>query len=202
MRLCEVAHALTSDLKAAHVRRKKLTEKQPLMWRLKVRNAQGSTRQVELPPITDAALRVNLAQRGYNQSLESLLSQDVPIIGMPIPSTIEHAVENTEAPRCMSTLTIREHLLTFFDLCAKQLEQVDPNMSAEFARATPSALRNAHISHSLGTDVAPRDVGRQLGLENINRVGEFRKKDVLSCQSGKDRMRKAQAFFALAVIKR
>ena len=155
MRLSELAHAMTSDLETVRVRRKKLTEKQPLMWQLKVRSAQGSIRQVLLPPIADGALRANLAQRGYTQSLESLLGQAVPIIGVLRPRAKEHAVESAETHHCMSAATIRDHLLTFFGLCAQQLEKVDPRMSAEFARATPSALRNAHISNSLAVDVTP-----------------------------------------------
>ncbi len=73
----------------------------------------------------------------------------------PRPRANQNAVENAEAHRCMSTVTIRDHLLTFFGLCAQQPEKADPRMSAEFAWATPGALLSILIKPDTHSHLRP-----------------------------------------------
>lgn len=196
MRISELVIAKTSDLQAMQRVSSDLEQESLAIWHLRIRNARRIERKVKLPPMIDSLLRDQLARRGFSDKFESLLGQEIPLIGGPLS---QKRTDTPEIPLQYSTVSaaaIRDQLLAFFVECSRELIEVNPTMAAEISKITPGSLRNAHISRSLSAKADAQEVGKQLGLTDLDRVSRFKKKDVWTCLSSADVYRESQAFFA------
>jgi site-specific recombinase XerD len=192
LRISELVRARTNDL---YLIRPLSAKRSGNRWHLKVHNASGKARIVELCDDLATLLSTYLVSRGHSEKLMDSIDKSIPLISPLLQPISFQEMESTVTFTLVSEASIRTQVKSFFVLCGDDPELSDPKISAELRNISPGNFRNTHILNSLDAGNSPSDIGARIGLSGLNRVVGFNKRDVWNSPREIDMVLEMEKFF-------